>query len=88
MCFYPENTKNEIFYIRMYYTHFLIPQIEAGSLFRCISKFFFMKIDEVEGWVSTFEVPGSKWNLVLGRKNTISAWNFMFSVHVAILVVK
>ena len=33
LCFYPELTRNEIFYIRIRYTHFLISQIEAGSFF-------------------------------------------------------
>ena len=43
-----------------------------------------MKIDQLEDGVSTFEVPGSKWNLLLpelvpGSKNTFSAQNFTFS---------
>ena len=52
----------------MHYTHFLMPQIVAGSRFRCISIFFKIKIDQIEGGVSRFEVPGSKWNFVLPVK--------------------
>ena len=48
-----------------------------------------MKIDQLEGGVSTFEVPGSKLNVLLpgtssGSKTTVSVRNFTFSVHVAI----
>ena len=43
-----------------------------------------MKIDQLEGGISTFEVPGSKWNLLLpgtvpGSKTTVSARKFTFS---------
>ena len=44
-----------------------------------------MKIDQIEGGISTFEVLDSKWNLLLpgtssGQKKTVSARNF--SMHV------
>ena len=45
-----------------------------------------MKIDQIEAEISTFEVPGSKWNLLFqevpGSKSTFTSRNFTFSMHV------
>ena len=37
-----------------------------------------MEIDYIEAEISTFEVPGSKWNLF----STFTSRNFTFSMHV------
>ena len=44
LCFYLEQTKNEIFYIRMRHTPFLIPKIESLYIYIYIYFFFIGKL--------------------------------------------